>query len=208
MLFEARTGLITSRDGGVNAVRGDTSGALVVAQGHASFQEAVRQGNVFSVCNQAGVTSQAGISATTPVLTLYNSPGSGKDCVVWYVGVTFTVVFAAVSAIFVCVGSDIQTAAVTGTLTTTHRNMKVGLTQNPAARTFLAATLPVAPVAIGLLGAGLTGAVNLMPHLQTLERWYNGALILIPGSNLTLQTGAASGASGMFCEYIWEEVPS
>lgn len=207
MLNEIRVGLIKALAGSVNPARGDESGALVVTQGHGSYQEAVDQGNVFGVANQVGVASQAGLSATTPVLTLYNPAGSLKKLAVWYVGCVFNVAFAAVAAVFVAVGTDVVAAAVTGTLTTAHRNLKLGTVSNPAARTLLAATLPAAPVAIGLLGSGLTSAVNLLPVTPMLERWYNGALILLPGTNLTLQTLAASGAAGMFCEYIWEELP-
>jgi hypothetical protein len=207
MLNELVVGPQQVANGATVPARSDKSRAQVIVQGHAAYQEAVDIGNVYGVCNQTGVTSQAGISATTPVLTLYNPLGSQRNLAIWYVGCTFQVVFAAVATVFVCVGSDIQTAAVTGTLTTAHRNMKVGLSQNPAARTFLAATLPVAPVAIGLLGVGSTGAVVLLPTIPVMERWYNGALVLIPGSNLTIQTSAASGASGMLCEYIWEELP-
>ena len=116
-------------------------------------------------------------------------------------------ILAAAAAIFVAVGTDVQVAAVTGTLTTAHRNLKLGLTSAPAARTFLAATLPAVPVAIGLLGVGLTGAITTVPVGRPLERWYDGALILIPGTSLSIQTSTASGASGMLCEYMWEELP-
>jgi len=206
MLSEIRTGAITSADGGVNPARGDKTGATVVTQGHARLQEAVLQGTTYAVANQVGVTSQAGISATTPVLTLYNPLGSGKNLVIWYAGAVFTVAFATAGAIFVCVGTDVQTAAVTGTLTTTHRNLKLGTTASPTARTLLAATLPVAPVAVAILGVGLTGAINTVPAAPPVGRWFDGSLVVIPGANISIQTGVASGASGMFCEYIWEEI--
>lgn len=207
MLNEIRAGEISALDGSVNPARSDKTGAMVVSQGHGSFQEAVDQGNVYSVANQTGVTSQAGLSATTPVLTLYNPAGSGKDLAVWYVGCHFNVVFVAAAAVFVAVGSNTIAAAVTGTLTTTHRNMKLGAANDPKAIPMVIATLPAAPVAIGLLGSGLTGIVATVTVIPQLERWYNGALILRPGTNLTLQTLTASGANGMFCEYIWEEIP-
>lgn len=206
MLFELKIGRIKSSVGATEEARGAKTGGLLVAQDVARFQQAVESGNVFSVANQAGVTSQAGLSATTPVLTLYNPLGSGKNTIIWYAGCIFTVAFAAAAAVFVAVGSTVQSAAVTGTLTTAHRNMKVGATQNPACRTFLAATLPEAPVAVGLLGVGLTGAITTIPALQPLGRWYDGGLVLQPGTNLSLQTSTACGASAMFCEYIWEEV--
>lgn len=177
-----------------------------VAQNQAAFQDAVLRGNVFAVCNQSGVTSQAGLSATTPVLTLANPLSSGVNCVLWYAGATFSVAFAAAAAVFGAVGTNTAADAVTGTLTTAHRNLLLG-GGSPKVTPFLAATLPAAPVAISLLGMGLTGAITTVPQLQTLERWYNGAVVLQPGTNFSIQTSTASGASAMFCEYIWQEVP-
>ena len=206
MLFELKVGRIKSSAGSTEETRGSKHGALLVAQDSARYQEAVEQGNVYGSASQAGVTSQAGLSATTPVLTLYNPSGSGKNAVIWYLGATFLVAFAAAAAIFIAVGTDTVAAAVTGTLTTAHRNMKLGASSNNACKTYLAATLPAAPVAVGLLGAGLTGAITTVPVAKSLERWVGGAIILKPGSNLSLQTSTASGASGMLCEYIWEEV--
>lgn len=168
------------------------------------FAEAVERGRCFAVCNQAGVTSQAGLSATTPVLTLYNPIGSGKVGYLWYAGATFTVAFATAGAVWLAAGTNPAAAAVTGTLTTAHRNLKLGAAE-PALRPMLAATLPAAPVAICLLGVGLTGAITTIPQLQTLGRHFNRSVAITPGTNLSIQTGVASGASGTFCEYIWEE---
>lgn len=193
-------------NGGQGRLRQTTNGSLAVMGGGAYFQEAVRNGNVFGVCNQAGVTSQAGLSATTPVLTLANPAGSGVNCVLWYASASFSVAFAAASAVWVAVGTNTAAAAVTGTLTTAHRNLLLG-GGNPSVVPMLAATLPAAPVAISLLGMGLTGAITTVPQLQVMERWFNGAIILQPGTNLSIQTSTASGASATFCEYIWEEVP-
>jgi hypothetical protein len=193
-------------DGGVGRLRLLKNGALAMGGAGSSFYEAVRNGKVFAVANQAGVTSQAGLSATTPVLTLANPVGSGVNCVLWYAGATFTVAFATAGAVFVAVNTNLAAAAVTGTLSTAHRNLLLG-GGNPAVTPLLAATLPAAPVAVGILGVGLTGAITTVPHLQTLGRWFDGSIVLQPGAALSLQTGVASGASGMFCEYIWEEVP-
>jgi hypothetical protein len=179
---------------------------LRVGASQASLQDAVERGSVFAVANQAGVTSQAGLSATTPVLTLANPSGSGKNLVLWYAGANMLVANAAAAAVFLAAGTDTAAAAVTGTLTTAHRNLKLGASNNPAARTFLAATLPAAPVAIAILGAGLTGAITTTPSVGAIDRWFNGSVILKPGTNISIQTSTASGASGLLCEFIWEEV--
>jgi len=140
-------------------IKATPDGDLRVAPG--TLAAAVMRGHVFAVSNQTGVTTQAGFSETTPVLTLYNPAGSGKNLAVWYAGAVFDVIFAAVAGVHVCVGTDTVAAAVTGTLTTTHRNLLLGSSNDPVAIPLLAATLPAAPVSIAVLGAGGTGAVNL-----------------------------------------------
>ena len=208
--LQATIGPVSGRettDGQSHAVRMNRNGAFLNAPISTSFQEAVLRGRCFTICNVAGITTQAGLSATTPALTLYNPASSGVNAVIWYAGMSFNVVFAAISTVYVAVGTNTAAAAVTGTLTTTHRNCLLGSTNNPAVTPLLAATLPAAPVAAAILGQGLTGAVNLLPNSQPLGRWFNGGLILMPGANLSIQTAAASGTAGTWCEYVWEEVP-
>jgi hypothetical protein len=40
-----------------------------------------------------------------------------------------------------------------------------------------------------------------------MNRWFDGSLILLPGSAISFQTSTASGASSTFAELIWEEIP-
>ena len=182
-----------------------SSGSLVVQD---DFAAAVERGNCFAVCNQVGITSQAGLSGTTPALTLWNPVGSGVNARIWFVGAHFEVAFAAAASVWVAVGTNLVAAAVSGTLTTAHRNLKLSNTaaQGNKVVAYLAATLPAAPVAIALLGVGLTGAITTAPTQLPMGRWFNGGLILRPGSNLSVQTSTASGTIGTLCEYIWEEV--
>lgn len=168
---------------------------------------AVERGRVFGVSNQAGVTSQAGLSATTPVLTLANPAGSGVKGKLWFAGAGFLVAFAAAAIVELAAGTDSAAAGVTGTLTTAHRNLKLGglNAQGNKIVPLLAATLPAAPVGIAVLGVGLTGAITTIPAVPTLGRWFHGSLLIMPGTNISIQTSTASGASGMVCEFIWEE---
>jgi hypothetical protein len=166
----------------------------------------VLQGNCYAVANQAGITTQAGLSATTPALTLYNPAGSGKYGVLWYAGATFEVAFAAAAAVFIAVNTNVLAAAVTGTLTTSHRNLLLGSANTPSVTPLLAATLPAAPVAIAQLGVGLTGAITTTPTSQIMEEWFDGSIILSPGTALSIQTRTASGGSSTFCTYMWQEI--
>lgn len=181
------------------------NGSVVVQDDLAA---AVERGNCYIVANQAGVTSQAGLSATTPVLTLYNPLGSGVRGRLWYAAAHFEVAFAAAASVFLAAGTNSVAAAVTGTLTTAHRNLKLGGTnaQGNKIVPLLAATLPAAPVAIDLLGVGLTGAITTVPGISPFARWYNGAILIEEGCNISIQTSTASGASSTLCAYIWEEI--
>ena len=181
-------------------------GDLIVASGASAFAEAVNRGRVFAVANQLGITTQAGLSLTTPALTLANPASSGVRCKLWYASVCFTLAFVTTGAtVVLAAGTNTVLAAVTGTLTTAHRNLKLG-GAGPSVVPLLAATLPAAPVAISILGAGLTGAITTAPIGMPLKRWYNGSVLVMPGTNISIQTiTTASGASATFCEYIWEE---
>jgi hypothetical protein len=169
------------------------------------LNESAADADVFWVCNQAGVTSQAGLSATTPVLTLYNPSGSGVNAHLVFAGGTYTVAFATAGAIFLAANSNTAAAATTGTATTAHRNAVLGGAA-PVCTPLLAATLPAAPVAIDILGTGLTGAITTVPGMPTFGKWYSGSVILQPNTAVSIQTGVASGASGLFCTFAWKEV--
>jgi hypothetical protein len=201
--LQGNVGQSTANAGDNRAVTLTKNVALRTAGSQALFQDAVERGNTYGVCSQAGVTSQAGLSATTPVLTLANPTGSGVNGVLWFAGATFTVAFATAGAIWLAHSAVPATLA---TLTTAHRNLKLAGSQGNKLKALLACTLPAAPVGVALLGVGLTGAITTTPMVQTLGRWFNGGIIVEPGQAISIQTGVASGTSGTFCEFIWEEV--
>lgn len=181
-------------------------GILRTVPGQSPFYDLVKNGRVFAVANQTGVTTQAGLSATTPALTLYNPAGSGVNAALLYAGCTLLVANAAAAAIWLAANTNVVASAVTGTPTTAHRNLLLG-GGAPAIVPMTAATLPAAPVGIDLLGSGLTGAITTLPGQTMYEKWYNGLIVLQPGTAISIQTSTASGATSMFCSYIWEEVP-
>jgi hypothetical protein len=206
MISELRTGPQFAGDGATIIQRSGRTGATVVTDAHGRFVEAVQRGNVYFAANQTGVTTQAGLSATTPVLTLFNPKGNTKNLAILYAGVTFSVAFAAAAVVWLAVNSNIAAADVTGTAATV-RNALVGNGNTPSASAFTAATLPAAPVAISVLGVGLTGAITTVPSLSSMGRVYDGSILIAPGGALSFQTSAASGASATFAELAWEEIP-
>lgn len=181
---------------------GKSGGALFVPAGSA-FEEAVDRGNVYVAANQTTVVTQAGLSATTPALTIANRVSSGKNVKLWYVSAAGLVAATAAAEVWATLGGYSATP-VTETTAATVRNMKTGDASMPPGVAALAvATLPAAPVAIGQLGAQLTGAITTVPTVRPFERWYNGALWIAEGFNFSIQT---STATTLFCEYIFEVV--
>ncbi len=206
MEVQGIVGPVALADGTGRIFRQSKTGGQVVTDEHPRFFEAASRSNIYTVANQAGITTQAGLSATTPALTLYNPSGSGVIGVLIYAGFVASVAFAAASVIWLGANTNLTAAAVTGTLTTAHRNGLLGAASGNKIQALLAATLPAAPVAIASLGVGLTGAITTIPSIATCGRFFDGSIILYPGSALSFQTSTASGASGFFGEFIWEEV--
>lgn len=205
MLIDQTVGPILSSSGsGTGRQRIGRTGAAVTTDAHGRFSEAVQGGNCYGVAMQSGVASQAGLSATTPILTLYNPIGSGVNGHLWYAGVTASVAVAAAAVVWIGVNAPASTA-VTGTLTTSHRNLLLGQGQGNKISAFLAATLPAAPVAISTLGVLFAAALSVNNQQAPLFRWFDGGLLIGPGTAVSFQTSTASGAVGLFGEFQWEE---
>src|SRR4051812_1443109 len=84
-LYRYSKGLV---QGATSVLRGDTTGALVATMGHATYQEAVRQGQVYSLHTAAaGVTVAAanvvGAASLQPLVGIFNPAGSGVNAVIW-----------------------------------------------------------------------------------------------------------------------------
>ncbi len=175
-----------------------------------AFAAAVERGRCFAGANQTGVTTSAGLSATT-ALGLVNPAGSGVVGRVWYAGCVFKVAFAAAGTVWLAAGTDtVATQVTAGVAANTNvRNLKLGgtgtLQGNKVACVF-SASLQQTPVAICLLGVCFTDFTTA-PTAPTLGRWFNGGIIVMPGATLSIQTSTASGAASCVADFIWEEQP-
>ncbi len=198
-----QTELLGVRLGGEEIpIKASELGGLHVAQGGSAFEEAVNRGNVWAAASQATVVTQAGLSVTTPVLTLAPRIGQSKIVKLWYAGCGTLVANTAALAIWLALGGYLATA-VTETTAATVRNLKTGdIGPPPGVACLRVATLPTGtPVAISLLGIGVTGDVTVDNHMTECGRWYDGAVWVNPGYSLTIQT---STAGTLFAEFIFE----
>lgn len=179
--------------------------AILNYPGSGEYQNAVLSNNVFCASQQTGITLAAALRVDPGGLALYNPVGSGVNAVLIWAGWSTTVIWAAVSPVWLGINSNIAAAAATGTAATV-RNCLIGGTGTPQCSALVAPTLPAVPVAGPLLGVGLTGAVNLDSQRVVSGRKFAGSVIVRPGCTISFQSLLASGTSGFWGELIWQEV--
>lgn len=188
-----------------SGLRVDKDGSLVTTAGHGDMAEAARRKRIFVTANQTGVASQSGLSAATPVLTLYN-PSSAVLLSLLMVTVVLDIAVAAGGCIPVVA---LNTAAPTALgSAATVRNYFGNNDTSPLGSALLAPTLAAAPVAVALLGFQGSAATTVPYNGGVFQRDFKGGLLLPVGCAMSVQTLLnASGAVGMLCEYVWEEIP-
>jgi hypothetical protein len=191
------------RSSGSLPQRGSPDGHQVVMDGHARYQQAVADGNVYIGGNPLGtpVTSQAGLSATTPVLTLYNPPNSGKAGVLWgcTIGVNAAPAAATIVSLYACtVATQAIPSAVTAAKVT---NAIVGGGNQPVLQCARIATLPAAPDTPLAYLCEIDAASSVI--FGNGQFWLDGAIIIGPAMIVAFQ---ATTAVSLLTTITWEEI--
>lgn len=202
--------------GAVGPLRGSQTGALVTTDAHARFQEAVMNGNVWIGANPSGtaVTTQAGVSATTPALTLFNPVTSNVNLVLWHAECIFTAAPAAACGVMLAYNFPALAGVPTGPTTVTNANITNALisqgiygsstavtTQSGSqGQCYRVSTLSAAPVAFrycfGTSGAAAIGGMSFRDQID-------GAVVVPPGVAISIQT---TSADAVLCAFCWEEI--
>lgn len=206
---EGRVGPSLLQDGSVKELRLGRDGASMVQDSHSKYQEQVLRGNSFYCANLAGtaVTTQAGLSATTPALTLYNPANSGKNLVLTETGLDVTAAPAAAAGFMIAVSSAIALSGGSANGAITLATVATVLNANTASQTqssgqcYRVATLPFAPVAMRYIG-GTTGAAAISGVVLTDPT--DGKIVVGPGTAISIQS---TSAAAIIAHFLWEEVP-
>jgi len=196
-------------DGQPKPIRVSRDGSVVTQAGHGKIAEAAFRERTWT-CGDlgeagAGVLTQAGLSATTPMLTLYNPTGSGRGLVLLETVVISTGAPAAASGLMLAYNA-VTAAAPTGVTLATTTNVNGGLGvaggggATPVASCYRIATLAAAPVAFRYFG-GTTGAAAISGTM--FQDNVDGRFIVPPGMAVSIQTTSAQKAMGHF---VWEEI--
>lgn len=204
LLSEGKVGPVTTSDGAINTLRQGRDGAAIVQDGHAKYQEQVVRGNTFYCANPAGtsVTTQAGLSLTTPALVLYNPINSGKNLVLLEASVEPTAAPAAAAGFMIAVSSAGAAGGPTVTTAGTIQNALLGAgSAVGVAQCYRVSTLTGAPVAVRYIG-GTTGAAAIGGAVFNDPT--DGKIIVSPGTSISIQ---ATSAAAIIAHFLYEEVP-
>lgn len=200
MEIQTTVGPSNNSKGSKPNLRSDRKGALVVTQGGMQHEEMVLSGTAYVGSNLGGspVTTQAGLSATTPVLTLYNPSTSGVNLILTTISVVFTASPAAACGVMLAYNSSTATAP-TATTTANVTNCLLGTGKQPIAQCYRICTLAAAPLATRFIG-GTAGASSI--DCYTLVDHIDGEIIIGPGVAVSIQT---TSAANILASFTWEE---
>lgn len=166
------------------------------------YHQAGVRGLMFHGCSTVAVATQAGMSATTPCLTLYNPVGSGVNLVLINVSVMFDVQPTLPCGIFLASNAVAAGAPTTVTLATV-KNSVLGSTKAAIGQCYRVATLGASPLAIRPLGSIATTAANGNATPGVLcSNEINGQIVIDPGVGVSIQT---SSAASIYASFTWLE---
>jgi hypothetical protein len=187
-------------------LRSGQLGDLIVTELQGRYYEGAYRKQRFNAANQAGTTTSVGLATAYTGLCLSNPIGSNVNLVLEKLGYSFSVAFAAGSAIGLMTGYS-STTNVTHTTPGTPRSNFVGVGTPGQGLIDTSCTLPIAPVVSMVFTSGLTGAITTQVTTPGEVVDLDGGYIIPPGGYAAIYTSTASGAAGFFGSLQWSEIP-
>jgi hypothetical protein len=212
---EGTVGPQVNADGAQTRFRMEKSGSLIVAHGHAPYQEPVSRGNVFSLTLSATTTGVAAgniigaAAAASTNFALFNPTNSGKLLVLTKFRLAVISGTPGGGPVFHGYIGNVPSATPTGNIRSNILSAapaSVALTYATAGGTALTGGL--APVTHMLANFGSTNTAQASVNLVAAEDALDGSLIIPQGAGW-LPLWSAAGTS-LLCGYsiTWEEIPA
>ena len=200
--------------GATPAIRQGQLGDVIVSELHGRYYETNYRRNMYSGVLTAGTTTSAALATSFTGLMLYNPPNSTVNVAVNKIGMSFIVAFGAAAAVGIMTAQTMTPLATFSTSNTAIKSNFVGRAGVPAGQAQVYSSATIASAEPGLpgiqmiFGSGLTGAITTVPQVPGFWVDLEGSLILPPGAYMATYTSTASGGSGMFASFTWEEIPA
>lgn len=199
---QGRVGPVSGADGAFQTQRLDKTGALVTADAHGRYAEAVRRGRVFIAANTAAQAVSVALTTTYTGLCLSNPLGNTANAEILGIAFAESVAPAAIASLHL-IGGYSAAADVTHTtpLTTPGiRNCLIGSSAASSMKADSAATITnptyLIPLAGGFTAAALPSSGGTWVDL-------GGLFVLGPGAWVAL--GALTAVTG-FAAIVFEEL--
>lgn len=206
MLIQSTVGPSQNNDGNTGvAPRLGRQGDLVASTLHGRYYEASRLRTTFRGAS-LGVTTSVGFATTYTGLVLANPFGSNVNASILRAGFGNSVAFATGGVIGIMKGYSAATQVVLTTPVQPYDSFYNGGYSGTCVMAS-AATLPVTPVLHKIFASCGTANVNTYSLSSNGIIDMDGDLILPPGGFCAFYTSVASGASAMYLDIMWEEVP-
>jgi len=200
--LQVRTALKVGRqevnDGSVINARGGRQGDGIVSQMHGRYTQAVLDGNVYVLANQAVVTTTAVLTSTYTGLAIGNPLASGKNCAILQAGFGQHAVAAAG-----VVGLMTATQVITSSLTPKNRLTGGAGSVCAGDDAFSITNTAILEQIIGSTGSQATSGWGTQPAPMI---DLGGSLILVPGNMVAFYTSVITTSALIFW-LMWEEMP-
>jgi len=198
MQIQAKYGAQQLSTGGTGPLRLDSDGALVTRNVCGKYREAAIAGRLFSVANQATVSTTAALATTWTGLGVCNPAGSGKNLIIHEVGWAVVAQVAAEMALGLMISDDTGFAsALTSRPAMYGAGSSVAYCDDGAT-----IATPILYRIVASLGDGDPNVGSTVP--PTIID-LGGSIVLPPDRSIMTYTGGAT-TSDLIFHFMWEEV--
>jgi hypothetical protein len=192
----------------VGELRTGWTGAQVTQDAHARYQEAVLRGGVYRLPAPNIVpTAFTGGAGGTPIVSIFNPTGSGKNCVILGVGITARILGAAVLDTSFNLWAGVSVAN-TGTATApTNALTNVSPGGSVVIGSVNAATTSTTAVTLALPLASYFWGTSVGQYMSAGLFDVGGLVVCPPGCLVAMGSAVAITTAAFDSVMIWEEVP-
>jgi hypothetical protein len=195
-----QVGPSTLGDGETGKFRQGRGGEMIVSQLKGRYAEAAGRGSIFTVANQAAVTTTVALATTCTGLVLTNDAGSNVDLVILRAGFGLSVAPAAIPTVGLMGGVGTVTHT-TPIAAAAIRSTRIGPAGHaPTTKADGAATIPTPTLLELFSGANTSAALPDSPHPVGVD--IDGRYVVPPGAFVAIYTLTVSVGFGFFS---WSE---
>jgi hypothetical protein len=203
-----RTGPVTQADGTNPQARAGKTAEIIVSQCHGKYFEASHRGVLFVAGTPAGGVAPGTSVGTTGAFILENPKGSGKRLAVKKVTMAYQGGTLGAGLVWHCANTNPAAAAVTSGTAVTPTNVDLSNGGSAVGKPNSGGTLPASATQLYPFASLPAQATSTAAAPCIASEDVDGAIVIEPGTQYSLQAEAAAGTSPKVSfGVVWEEIP-